>query len=739
VRAGTVIDNLLPLLAEADTFVTVAAAKTLSAIPPGPRAGTVISKLMPLLEYNDRVREAAADALAVMPPSEYSDTEIGKLLTLLVNHNYVAARLLTAIGKGGRAGTVIDKLLPLLDDRDSGVRLAAAEVLAAIPIGERANTVIDKLLPHLAETKAPPRVEAAYVLAGIPLGERAGTVIDKLLAFLDDRDPIIIMAGADALARVPPGDRADVIIDKLLLLLAERQETRITFYSARTVRSAVARALTAIPRGGRARAVVEGLFFLSVDGIVSERRAAADALAAVPPAELVGVVDIDRLVRVLADGDPEVRNTTAQTLAGIGKGPHADIVIDRLLPLLIDPVSSVRSAAAQAVAAIVPSGEAVSIVVDKLLPFLTAGDPAVRSAAAQALASGGKGARVDTIINKLLPLLVDRDSGVNRAGFLALRQIGPGGISTSLEAIKLIHDGDASAIGPLRAATHIAIGADEKTQQAETMLAWLGKPSIPPLVTIADDPAGAYKVLALILEHWSELLAIASIRREAEEAVMNIIYAACHTSPEVNTVTDFLAAAGAWLRNLPLSGPLHQCWSAAQKSTVEGLLDKFKEQKSTFARPLADHLARENIAPIGKWLTWSLVGWMCVWVAFLVAFPWSPTVQAIFFWNPRVREMFSLWFVPLLLLVFPFLRRRLLQPFHDDLIGAARPDDFSRLGFFREARARLGDGPPALVDAALAGLHGTIVIRGEAGVGKTSALRWLALTTHRPVAFLHAR
>jgi hypothetical protein len=171
---------------------------------------------------------------------------------------------------------------------------------------------------------------------------------------------------------------------------------------------------------------------------------------------------------------------------------------------------------------------------------------------------------------------------------------------------------------------------------------------------------------------------------------------------------------------------------------VTQILDKFKEKNSTYTKALTDHLAREDVAPFSKWISWSLAGWTLLWAAFLVAFPWSRTVQAVFFWNPRVRETFSLWFVPLLLLIFPILRRRLLAPFHEKLTAAAQPKSFPQLGFFGKARARLDGGAPVSVETTLRGLRGTVVIRGEAGLGKTSALRWLALSAERPVAFLHA-
>jgi hypothetical protein len=432
-----------------------------------------------------------------------------------------------------------------------------------------------------------------------------------------------------------------------------------------------------------------------------------------------------------------VRSAAAEALAALGPGERAGGVIDKLLPLLADPSSDARRAAAETLAAVGPGGRAGSVI-DKLLPLLADPDRDVRNAAAKALAVA-PGERAVTIIDKLVPLLADGNAVVKDDVLLSMGRIGPGGISAALAAIGLIHNREPSAIGPLRAAAHIATGADARKEQSETLLAWLGRPESLPTATIGNDPTRAHEVLVLLLRHWSAFSANASLRKEAEDVVMTIVYAACRSPAEAGTPADFLNAVLTWLRDLPLNGPVHPCWTPAQKHTVVQLLDRFKEQHSTHERALAAHLAGENISPIGKWLTWSVAGWVLLWAGFLVAFPWSPTVQAMFFWNPRVREMFSLWFVPLLLLVFPILRRRLLKPLHDDLISAAQPKTFSRLGYFSQGRVQLDGGAPAPVDAILAGLRGTVVVRGEAGIGKTSLLRRLALTAQRPVAFLHAR
>lgn len=101
--------------------------------------------------------------------------------------------------------------------------------------------------------------------------------------------------------------------------------------------------------------------------------------------------------------------------------------------------------------------------------------------------------------------------------------------------------------------------------------------------------------------------------------------------------------------------------------------------------------------------------------------------------------MLSLWFVPLLLFLLPPLRRRLLAPFRDDLVAVARLADLPQLAFFGQSRARIGDSPPTAVETILPRLRGAVVLRGDAGLGKTSALRWFAARSKRPVAFLAAR
>jgi hypothetical protein len=259
-----------------------------------------------------------------------------------------------------------------------------------------------------------------------------------------------------------------------------------------------------------------------------------------------------------------------------------------------------------------------------------------------------------------------------------------------------------------------------------------------PLHSVADNPAQAQRVLQLLTDKWAALSSVPRAREEAENAAMAAIEAACRTPAETSSLVEFVRASVAWLRDLPIEGPVHRCWTAEQRRTVEALLDDFKEFHSTHEQALTAHLRSEDIAPMGLWLTRSLVLWTLFWIAFLVAFPWSRTIQAIFFWNPRGRQFFSAGFVPLLLLILPPLRRRLLAPFRDDLVAQARLEDLAKLGYFADGRARVNGGEPIRLSRLRSDLSGVAVLRADSGLGKTSFLREIAAKATWPVAFLHA-
>jgi hypothetical protein len=449
---------------------------------------------------------------------------------------------------------------------------------------------------------------------------------------------------------------------------------------------------------------------------------------------------VDKLMLLLGYSDDDVRTAAAQALANLATGDRVGAVVDKLMTRLGDPNPNARYAAAQALGQI-SLGDRAGAVVDELMPLLGDSDVFLQSAAAEALGRITPSDRAGAVVEKLAtPLLGHSDNNdVRPAAITLIARIGPADVSTSVAAIRLINAGRDEDTGWLRAAAHVATGADAKNEGSELLLAWLGRPTALPLDSVKADPAQAQKVLQLLTDNWAALSKEPRAREEAENAAMAAIEAACRTPGETRSLADFASASVAWLRDLPIEGPVHRCWTAEQKPTLEKLLADFKESNSTHLKALEADLKAEDLAPIGLWLTRSLVLWTLLWVAFLVAFPWSRTVQAIFFWNPRARQFFSAGFVPLLLFVVPPLRRRLLAPFRDDLVAHARLGDVPRLGYFGDGRARVNGGEPIPVAQLQTGLSGVAVLQADSGLGKTSLLREMAAKVKRPVAFLHAR
>jgi HEAT repeat protein len=726
-RADEIIGKLLPLLRSSDLKVQAAAARAFAAIPPGERADEIIGKLLPLLgSPDDKVQAAAARAFAAIPPSERADKEIDELLPLFGSLDKVqAAQVFAALLPGDRA-KVIEKLLSRLQSRDSDVKRDVAVSLTKIPPGDRAKEVIENLFALLRESDIQLQLVAAGALAAIPTGERADLVIDKLLPRLVWPDSDVQRQVAELLGKIPPGKRADLVIGKLLPLLES---------STGRVRQAAAGALAAIPPGNRAKEVIGKLRPLLGSLDMEAQLAVAQTLMAIPLGDRSNEV-IDILLQLVESSHMAKGVKVKEAIAAIPLGDRINELIDKLLARLGVPDRNAQWAAAR-VFAVIPPGERAKEVIGKLLPLLGSSDINVQWAAARAFAAIPLGDRAKEVIDKLLPLLSSSDENEQNAAAWALAQAGPGDARTAIAILGDINNQAATATPTLRAVAHIATGADATNEGSEVLLAWLGNPLAPPLASIANKPLAAHDVLKTFDRYWPAIGANAKLRQEAEGRVMDIVYAACRSPAEAQTLAQWLAAALAWIRDLPLQGPVQRCWSSEQRRTLEQLLDGFQEVGNKDA--LSTHLARENPAPILQWLTWGVAGWIVLWTVFLFAFPWSRTIQAVFFWNPKVRNMLSLWFVPLLLLCLPPLRRRLLIPFRDDLVATARLADLPRLAFFGQSRARIGDNPPTTLETVLQGLRNAVVLRGDAGLGKTSALRWLATRSTGPVAFLTAR
>jgi len=134
------------------------------------------------------------------------------------------------------------------------------------------------------------------------------------------------------------------------------------------------------------------------------------------------------------------------------------------------------------------------------------------------------------------------------------------------------------------------------------------------------------------------------------------------------------------------------------------------------------------------------------WVALIFLYPKSPTIQALFFWNPWVRKIVGLGYVNALLITVPFLQRRLFAPFQKGLRQAAGLDQFDPTAYFQESRVKrslwtAGKETEEILPltAAIPSLKGQMLLQAPSGFGKTMFLRHLIKNSpQRTIVFLTA-
>ncbi len=134
------------------------------------------------------------------------------------------------------------------------------------------------------------------------------------------------------------------------------------------------------------------------------------------------------------------------------------------------------------------------------------------------------------------------------------------------------------------------------------------------------------------------------------------------------------------------------------------------------------------------------------WLILIFAYPKSPQIQAIFFWNPWVRRIFGMGYVGFLLAWIPFLRHKLFQPFQPSLLADAGLNNFDERIYFPESgitqTQNIASPSPSKITAisqVIPNIQGQIVLEGDSGLGKSMFLRYLVKTSKRIIVYLPAR
>ena len=128
------------------------------------------------------------------------------------------------------------------------------------------------------------------------------------------------------------------------------------------------------------------------------------------------------------------------------------------------------------------------------------------------------------------------------------------------------------------------------------------------------------------------------------------------------------------------------------------------------------------------------------WLLLIFAYPKSPQIQAIFFWNPWVRKIFGMGYVGFMLTWVPFLRRKLFEPFQISLLADARLNNFDQQSYFSSSKVVKNPNSKQFlaIAEAIPNIKGQTVLIGDSGLGKSMFLRYLAKNSLSTVVYLPA-
>ncbi|QRO01269.1 HEAT repeat domain-containing protein [Archangium violaceum] len=536
-------------------------------------------------------------------------------------------------------------------------------------------------LPRLAELLEDPGARGPAALALGSMGEAARAYVPRLGELLKDPDPEVRRTSALALGNM--GEAARAYVPRLGELLKDPDPG---------VRRESALALGNM--GEAARAYVPRLVGLLKDPDALVPDEAARALANMAEFSRAQAPRIGELLR---DPDPRIRAAAALALENMREAARP--YLPRLFELIKDPDPGVHGAAAQTLGRM---GENATAYVRQLGMLLNAREPGVAGAAALALGHIGSAARKEA--PHLIPLLESNDGETRMRASDALVAMAPLPME-HIAALVVLAEKDSTTLPLGLVQAYMAGGGDPQVERA---LRWLGGDGRQTPQELS--PEEAYETLRAFHELWPATSQYPDLGEELARQIAQVVY----------------LNRGKW--------------------TVEGraLIAQLEEQLRSAQLKQADELQAElRTLERGRWLkkfAWSWAGHAGFWMLLIFFYPRSPQVQAIFFWNPWVRRILGFGYVGLLLTWVPFLRRRLLAPFHDLLLADADLEHFQVEAYFDRSEVLIAStGQRELLLKALPSLRGQVVLEGASGLGKSMFIKYLLRTSKHLSVYLTAQ
>jgi HEAT repeat protein len=678
-------------------------------------------------QIDDSVRGHTASVLSKLGDvAQPYVKDVHDFLTDKKNSAYVRANAVDALGNlGDVAQPYVKDILDFLKDEkvDASLRTTVADALGNL--GDAAKPYAKDILDILKDSNnnASVRTYAAEALGN--LGDAAKPYAKDILDILKDENNNVEVRGRAAEALGNLGNAAQPYIKDILDILKDEKidasvrtraaealgnlgnatkpyvKTIHNLFKDEKVDASVrgCAALALVRLGDVAKPYVKDIFDFLKDEKTNASMRVSIAL------ELGRLGDVAKLyvkdlLDILKDEkvDASVRGSAAEVLGNLGDAakPHVKDILEFLKDEKID--SYMRGSAAEALANL---GNAAKPYVKDLVGILKNEkiDASVRARVADALSNFGSDTAKPYMRDcaKLLGNLFLQLS--NQNVYITIHKLGGLTLADSLPIVNAIY-GHTPTLQRGRFLIKVTTKGDKDTV---TLLNWVGKPKTTPKKLTHDE---ARTTLKIFQTAWDASADLPELRADLATQTREI------------------------------TNNRHITWQADDIPLLTGLATALKTSGYTSAD--LDN-AIQSIA-LYKWGTTigkTILAHLVFWIGLIFFYPKSPQIQAIFFWNPWVRNIAGLGYVSFLLTWIPFLRDRLLSPFRTSLLADANLlNQAPNTHYFPTSQAR----PRNSSDLeSLPRFQGQLILEGESGLGKTMYLRQLVQTSRRNTVYLTAQ
>ena len=327
-------------------------------------------------------------------------------------------------------------------------------------------------------------------------------------------------------------------------------------------------------------------------------------------------------------------------------------------------------------------------------------DPTVRVSAAVALGNLGDAAK--PYIKDLLNILQDKtqDPTVRGGAAVALSKLEKLSLDNVVSVLNVVYEGDA-LVDQWRFYSYFLSGGDEDVKR---LLQWVGKPKELPAQLTHD--AGK-QTLEAFEKAWNPSEKLPDLRQDLAIKIVSV----------TKMVT----------------------WQPNDIVLLQGHFSRLKSAKYDEADSI-----QAVITNLEGW-KWVFVAWRIIlahiafWLALIFFYPKYAWIQAVFFWNPWVRNILGLGYVSFLLTWLPFLRHKLFEPFKIPFLSDAGLRNFNPDAYFPNSDVSLkGTDDQQPITVIFPSIQGQQILEGDSGLGKTMFLRHLLTQSKRIVVYLPA-